>query len=977
VSERDTDRNRLQALVRGALARPSTERGRWIDEVSAGDVGLRDRLEDLVRIVEEETDPGAQVRPLDRGSDRPGGIGWRADVPEPRLTPGQQLGRYEILDLLGEGGMGTVYRALDPSLGREVAIKALAHAFRGDSGSLRRFEREARVLAALSHPNIASIYGFEQLDGSPYLVLERVDGGTLSSRLAAGPMPLREVLAVALQIVDGLEEAHAKGVIHRDLKPSNVMLAPGGRAKLVDFGLAKTSSRRAEPQTSAEPITEVGTVLGTARYMSPEQVQGDEVDTRTDVWAFGCVLYEMLAGRPTFGGRSVPDVLAAVLRDEPDWSTLPPETPSAIRRLLRRCLKRDPRARLQHIGDARLELMDAEVEPQPAAAAGRSRGWRLAQLAALPLLALAVAGGLYVLSSGPAGAARLPARLSLELPAQIALSADYAAPFAVAPTGTQLAIEGTEGGIRRLYIRGLADLALRPLLGTEGARQPFFSTDGAWVGFFADRKLAKVAVNGGTVLELADIGGNPRGATWAADGTIVVAPSQTSGLVRVSERGGRPSALTTLNKVGGEASHRWPDALPGARWVLFTVGLQDAGFDEGRIEAVSLDSGERRVVLAGAGFARYLRDGRLLFARAGRLHVVGFDRERVAVRGVPDVLLDGVRYDARNGGCHLAVSASGVVVYGPGVASSSDRYLVWVDRSGRVQRVMDTSRPFRDPRLSPDGSRIATVVGTSTESDLWLVDPNGTFSQVSFGLSPHRPAWRPDGSALTVGAEKSGTWRLLSIAADGGGSPATLVETSNRVYPNAWSPDGKLLVFQENHPETGWDLKVLETDGAGRAVGAPRPLAATPFHENNAALSPDGRWVAYESDEVDAVVQIYVRSFPDGGAKMRVSSEGARLPVWGRGGELFFWRTGEDGGLLVAHTRSAGGHLTVGAVEPIFVQGAASPASISRLVITVAGARFDVHPSATRLVALESVAAARENPYSRPVVVLDWAGRQP
>ena len=450
-------------------------------------------------------------------------------------------------------------------------------------------------------------------------------------------------------------------------------------------------------------------------------------------------------------------------------------------------------------------------------------------------------------------------------------------------------------------------------------------------------------------------------------GSIVVAPSQTSGLVRVSDRGGPLVTVTTVDRTRGEYSHRWPDAVPGGPWVLFTVGLEDASFDEARIEAVSLETGERRVVLAGAGFARYLPPGRLLFARGGRLHVMAFDPRTLTVDGEPDVVVDGVRYDPRNGGCHLAVSASGAFVYGPGVAISSDYYLAWVDWEGRLVRAMDTPRPYRDPRLAPDGMRIATVVGTSTESDLWLVDANATFSRLSFGLSPHRPAWSPDGTRISVGAQRSGGWHLLSLAADGSGSPITLFESPNRVYPNAWSPDGRYLLFQESRPETGWDLRVLETDSSGRPVGAPRMLAATPFHESGAALSPDGRWVAYESDEVDGVVQVYVRSFPDGAHKIRVSTGGARLPVWGRGGALYYRHTGQDR-LHVVHTRTEGGQLNVTAVEPVWTT---EPAATARLVISVAGARFDVHPSATRFLALEAAGAASTPVFSRPVVVLD------
>jgi Tol biopolymer transport system component len=1008
----DRDRDRLHALLRGALDQPPDARDRWADQACGGNAGLRARLGALLRAVDQETE---QHTPADRQAlptptpvptplPTPGGgfayaphSGSTASgdpdllKTPPRLSPGQQLGRYQIIDLLGAGGMGTVYRALDTSLGREVAIKALAHAFRGDAGSLRRFEREARVLAAMSHPNIAAIYGLERLDGSPYLVLERVEGDTLAHRIARGPLPWQEAAAIAIQIIDGLEEAHSKGVIHRDLKPSNVMLAPGGRVKLLDFGLAKTSTRHEDTVVSAT-ITAAGAVLGTARYMSPEQVQGEEVDTRTDVWAFGCVLYEMLTGRAGFPGRSVPEVLAAVLRDDPDWNKLPADLPPLVQRLLRRCLRRDLRTRLHHIGDARLDLLDAENDSAIALAAQRAvriGRWRLGTVraatnAAVALLAIgAIAlAAIALLRPRPAGIAQRPVRLSLDLPPHLTLGNAWDAPFAIAPSGSPIAIEAGEGDTRRLYVRDLGDPSLRAIAGTEGMRQPFFSPDGAHIAFFADRRLLKVPTNGGPVQQLADIGGNPRGAVWAADGTIVLSPSQTSGLVRVSDRGGRPTALTTLDQARGEFSHRWPDALPGGRWILFTVGIEDASFDDGRIDAVSLETGERRTVMQNAGFARYLPNGRLLFVRGGRLSSVPFDPDRLTARGAPEVLVDGVRYDPRNGGCHLAVSQSGAFIYGPGIPSSSDYYLAWVDREARIQRVVDTPRPFRDPRSSPDGRRVAITIGPTLDSDLWMVDSNATLSRLSFNLSPYRPTWTPDGTRIIVGAQNTAAqkadagkpvpWRLLAFAADGTGSPTVLFEGPHRVYPDAWTPDGRRLVFQERSPETGWDLKVLDVDASGKPVGAPRAIAATPFHETTAALSPDGKWIAYESDELDGIVQVYARTFPEGAHKVRVSAGGARWPVWGHGGDLYYYETGESK-LHLAHTRRQGDQLIVTGDEFVFGEPGKEPPALARLVITVAGARYDVHTpssSAARYLTLESATTDTPPALSRPVIVL-------
>ena len=974
--DRPSDLARLNTLLGAVLELSPEERERWIDESSAGNSGLRDQLRAMLRGAQADALGSSQSETayLPPTESREAGSGGSGRTPAPfepageRLVLGQHVGRYQVLDLLGAGGMGRVYRALDASLGREVAIKGLADAFRGDARSLRRFEREARVLATLSHPNIAAIYGFERVNGSPYLVLERVEGETLAHRLVRGALPIEEALGIAAQIVAGLEEAHAKGVIHRDLKPSNVMLAPGRQVKLVDFGLAKTAAVERDAELSIDPITEVGLVVGTARYMSPEQVTGGDVDTRTDVWAFGCVLYEMLAAKPVFAGRSVSEVAAAVLRDEPDWSLLPADVPRAVTRLIRRCLRRDPRARLQHVGDARIELLDLEQDADRSgqiAVPPPARRW-LPWLIGAALLMVGLAAG-YLLRPGEQASAQ-PARLSLELPAPLAFAPGFPAPFALAPSGSLLAIEAADRGTRKLYLRDLRDPALRPVPGSDGAWQPFFSTDGRWLAFFTQRKLAKVAVGGGPVIEVADIGGNPRGATWSPDGSIVLAPTQTAGLMRVSDRGGPPVALTTLDKSHDEYSHRWPDAIPGTRWVLFTVGIEDATFDEGRIEAVSLETGERRVVLAGAGFARYLPGDRLLFVRGGLVYAVGFDAKAIAVRGTPEVLLDAIRYDWRNGGSHLAVSTSGVLVYGPGQPSSHEYYLSWVGQDGSFQRATDTPRRFRDLERSPDGGRIAVAVGTSTESDLWAVDANGTLARLSTGLSPYRPTWTADGRGVTVGAKKDGKWRLLTIPADGSGEPSVLFESANRLYPAAWSPDGRRLLFQESGATTGWDLRALEVDGAGRPVGTPKAFAASPFHESTAAISNDGRWAAYESDELDGVVQIYVRSWPDGAHKLQASTRGGRLPAWGPNGELYYWETGENV-LRVVRTSEANGQLTLRPAEPVW-NGDVASAVLRRLMITVPNGRFDIDARGTRFLVLEKATTEAGPDLKSPVVVV-------
>jgi serine/threonine-protein kinase len=955
------DWKRLDTLLEGALDKPPAERRAWLDEVCAGDPEARATLEELLAHAESESGP------LGRGVQE-----WatqpKVETPAESIQPGQSLGRFQILGLLGSGGMGRVFRALDPALGREVAIKALADAFRDDAASLRRFECEARLLATLNHPGIATIYGFEVLEGAPYLILELVEGETVTARLLRGSIPVEETVSLAVQIAEALEEAHRKGVVHRDLKPSNVMLTAAGRVKVLDFGLAKSvATREGGPIDQAHTVT--GVILGTAPYMSPEQVRGEPVDVRSDVWAFGCLLYEMLAGRRAFAGNSVPEILAVVLRDEPDWSRLPDETPDLVRRLLQRCLRKDPHDRLQDIGDARLELAELQA---PGRATLRWRARHVLRARAGWWLALSVGAGAAILAGStltrPHATPQHTLRLSVDLPQPLTLTKDFAAPFALSPDGRSLVLVASDGSTSRLYVRSLDDLSFRVLAGTEGARQPSFAPDGRAVAFFADRKLKRISLQGGSVESLAEIGGNPRGVSWGSKGWIVLAPSQTSGLVRVRESGGAPEAVTRLDESRGEASHRWPEVLPGGAWVVFTVAGQDESFDDARIELVSLETGERRLVLKGGTHSHYLPSGHLLYARRGQLYATRFDLERREASGTPEVVIEGIRYDARNGGANLAVAATGALLFLPGVPSSPESTLGWIDAAGTIKRLVDQPRVFRSPRLSPDGSRIAVVIGPDAESDLWTVDADATLTRASFGLSPQRPVWRPDGKGITVGAKKDGRWQLLDVALDGSGQTKLLYESAQRLYPCAWLPDGRRLIFQEHTAATGWDLWALELDVSGQASSTPRPIAVTPFQEANAAISPDGRWLAYESDELDGIVEVYVRSFPEGTGKVRLSVGGARWPRWSRSGGAVFWESTPSNTLTRTPGRVEAGKFRAAPAEVVWNP---SVRENPRLMFTPNYPTYDVD-AAGRFLVLERNAPIAEPALTRPVVVLDW-----
>jgi hypothetical protein len=896
------------------------------------------------------------------------------EAPGGEMPSGTRLGPYEIRGLLGTGGMGRVYRAHDTVLGRSVAIKALAADLTDDETTLRRFEREARLLADVSHPNIASVHGLHRFEGLPYLVMELVEGATLDERIGRGRLPPAEAVALARQVAEALEEAHGKGIVHRDLKPSNVKIGKSGRVKVLDFGLARRVPSGSGGETSLSGnLTQEGTILGTVPYMSPEQARGEDVDTRSDVWALGCLLFEMLSGTRPFKGRTVTELLASVLRDDIDLDRLPADTPSELRRLVRRCLTRDVRHRIQHVGDVRLELEEIE-----SGAEGRDRQGRPAlragALVAWAVTALAVVAASWALLRPAASGAReasSPRRFVLDLPDGVSLPrGDYASPVALSPDGTDLVLLG-EGppGEGRLYRRRLDGLEWVAIPGTEGAWQPFFSPDGRAVGFFAERRLKRIALDGTAPATVAEIGSNPRGASWAPDGTIVLGPSQTSGLVRVDARGGAPTPLTELDAGAGERSHRWPQVLPGGRFVLFTIDYEETTFDDAALAVVSLDTGERRIVLRGGAHGRWVAGGHLVYARGGRLFAVPFDADRLVVTGTPVQVLDGVAYDLRNGGTRIAVAGDGTLAYVPGLPGSLERRLVWVDAGGTREAVTAEPRRFLDPRLSPDRRRVAVRIGEPARSDLWTLDlASGTLSQVTTGRACFRPVWTPDGTGLTVGVHEDDRWRILTLRPDGSSPGVTLVEAAHRLYPGAWSTDGRVLVYQERTDDAGWNVATVEVDGSGRPAGAPQTLLGTPANETNPALSRDGRLLAWESDEMDGLVAVYVRPFGRPGASVKASSGGGRWPQWGRDGELYYWSSFTRRMIRVRH-HVEGGRLVIDG-EDLLWTAAGGPVEVP--VSEHLGFGFDLDPARSRFLMMESAAAAAHPVTPEVVLALGW-----
>jgi Tol biopolymer transport system component len=818
------------------------------------------------------------------------------------LSVGARIGPYVIDGAIGAGGMGEVYRATDTNLARQVAVKVLPDAVAADPDRLARFDREARTLAALNHPNIAHVYGFERTDGTAALVMELVDGATLADRIGQGAVPLAEALPIARQVAEALEAAHDQGIIHRDLKPANIKVRPDGTVKVLDFGLAKaldpTRSGATAPGLSMSPtlttpaMTAAGLILGTAAYMSPEQAKGRPVDRRTDVWAFGCVLYEMLTGRQTFPGDDVTEVLAAVVRADPDWTALPAATPRAIVTLLQRCLRKDQRQRLADLSAARLDIDDALAGGE--ATRGEAAPVRR-RLAPMPMAAAAVAligaGAIlaWMLKPSPAPATQGPLRMQVTLPAADELD-ENARNLALSADGRMLAYIAVRDGVSRLYVRPIDAFDARVLDGTDGAYNPFFSPDGAWIGFIAQDKMKKIPVGGGAAQTLVGGLGVNAGAAWGADGTIVYAPSMIGegGLWRIPAAGGTPTRVTTPDAARGEYSHRYPQFLPGGQAVLFT-SLRGFGWDESNVEAVVLKTGERRMLVHGGQTGAYVPAGHLLYCRAGSMFDVPFDPVRLEVGDAkPVALADDVQQNFGPYGALYAVSRTGAIAYvpAPGGSRRFERQLVWVDRQGHRAPVGAPSRNYGDAALSPDGERIAVSIRAGTE-DLWRYDlkrqlltrlPGGEWSSETV-------TWSRDGRELAYRSNAAGRWQMYMLPEDGSApqGPPLLTSPSTDI-PTSFSPDGRTLAFNRLGGGTLYDIWTLPLDGDRQ----PRPFLETPANEQDPQFSPDGHWLAYFSDESGGP-QVYVVPFPGPGPRIQISTDGGLAPQWNpRGGELFY-----------------------------------------------------------------------------------------
>jgi Tol biopolymer transport system component len=833
------------------------------------------------------------------------------------MSPQQTIGHYRVTAKLGEGGMGAVYRATDTILGRDVAVKLLSPALAGDADYMARFQREAKVLASLNHPNIATIHGLEEADGVRALVMELVEGPTLADRIVEGAFPLEEALSIAKQIAEALEAAHEKGIVHRDLKPANVKVTPQGAVKVLDFGLAQAAEPSAPKGDAADSptltirATQAGLVIGTAGYMSPEQAAGKPVDRRADIWSFGVVLWEMLTRTQLFAGETVTHTLANVLKGEIDYSMLPASTPVAIRELLRRCLDRNLKSRLQAMGEARIAIEKYLADPAGAfaiveqPATRRSRRSVVFWAAAAGVLAVIAAATSWMAWRGARSMENALLRLSVDLGPAAMTGLNLT--VAISPDGKRLVYPARGPDDKpQLEIRLLDQAQGTPLAGTAGGTDPFFSPDGQWVGFFADNKMKKVSIQGGGPVNLCDAVFD-YGASWGEDGTIVAALSLLSSLSRVSAGGRRLEPLTKLGR--GEATHRWPQVLPGGQAVLFTAASSGVVLGNSSVQAMSLKTGATKILQPGAYFGRYLptngRSGHLLYLQQGVLFGVPFDPGRLEMRGTPTPLLEDVAANPALGGGQFDFSATGTFVYLAGKGAAQQWSVVWLDSSGRTQPLLATPAAYTFPRFSPDGRLLAVQITSRDGTDIYLYDwGRDALTRLTFTGHAQIPVWAPDGKHIAYESVERG-FEVWWVRSDGSGEAQRLLESQNNMAPWSFSPNGRRLAYFETNPETAMDIWTLPLDISDPdrpKVGKPEPFLRTPASENVPVFSPDGRWIAYRSTE-SGTTEIFVRPYPArSGGKWQISTGGGLYAIWSNNGRELFYQTVDNRIMVAGYT---------------------------------------------------------------------------
>ncbi len=886
------------------------------------------------------------------------------------LSAGSRLGPYEILAPLGAGGMGEVYRARDTRLERTVAIKVLPSHLAADPALRERFEREARAVSSLNHPHICTLHDVGHQEGVDYLVMEYLEGQTLAARLERGPLPLDELLRCAIEIADALDRAHRQGLIHRDLKPGNIMLTKSG-AKLLDFGLAKLRPSEASPivsgltarPTERRDLTAEGTIIGTFQYMAPEQLEGKDADPRTDIFAFGAVVYEMATGHRAFTGKSQASLIAAILASvPPPVSSLQPMAPAALDRAVSRCLEKDPDDRWQTARDLMSELKwisqgdsrAGAAAPASARLKGRERlAWIVAAIALLGLVAsLTIA--ITHLRMSPAEA--VPARFTMTPPEKNTFEIS----FALSPDGRRVAFVAGSDARPQLWIRPLDSFEAQPLPGTEGAGFPFWSPDGRYIGFFTNGKLKKIEASGGAAQTVCDAS-DGRGGTWNHDGLIVFCPRPGAVLYRVSAAGGEPVPITKLDPSRHERNHRWPHFLPDGRHFLFTARASLR--EEEAIYIGSLDSDSRVRVATTVSSSAYAAPGYLLFVKEGTLMAQPFDGARLKITGDPTPIAERVEIQGQNGPTGYAsfsVANSGALVYRRGLRRDSQ--LIWFDRGGKQIAVLDQPGDYDEPALSPDGSRLALERRESPRSsDLWVIDlPRSLFTRLTFDPAEEVcSVWSPDGSRIVFSSQRTGIYDLYQKMSNGAGGDDLLLHSELFKWPDDWSRDGRFLLYEAFDTNTNSDLWVLPMTGTP-AGEKPRPYVQTEFNETHGHFSPDGRWVAYTSDE-SGRPEVFVQAFPASGGKWQVSTEGGDQATWNSDGREILY-IGPDRRVMAVP------------IKPGTTFEAGVPESLFQARIIGAGQSFSrnsyvLSPDGRRLLVISTVEGTSSTPIS---VVLNW-----
>jgi serine/threonine-protein kinase len=864
---------------------------------------------------------------------------------------GQKLGGYEVVAKLGEGGMGEVYRARDTKLHREVAVKILPALFASDPGRLTRFEREAQTLAALNHPHIAQIYGV--IEHPSALVMEFVDGETLAERIARGPIPAEDALPFARQIAAALETAHQRGIVHRDLKPANIMLTREGAVKVLDFGLAKAfdpvSDATAMPAaianspTFTSPATQIGVVLGTAAYMAPEQAKGRAVDRRVDVWAFGCVFYEMLTGRRPFAGEDVTDVITAIMRDEPDWSRLPrgrEALPPVAERYLQRCLQKNPAERVQDMGDVRLALTGAFDGATTASAPAASASWWNARTlaAAIVLATAAGAAASWALKPVPPQPPAPVRRLTITPSPSIAI-ANTNRDLTITPDGKAIVYFSSQGASRELFVRRMDALVPTALFDACTCFEPTVSPDSQWVAFSdeQDYTLRKVSLSGGSATTIASIRREMRGASWGDDEAIVYAT--TEGLWRVPASGGTPASIVRPDASRGEAEYAWPEVLPGSGAVLFTITAEGAARDKA-VAIRDLKSGITKVLLHGATNPHYSRSGHLLYVSEGALRAVRFDASTLAIDGTPVTVAEDVPAKAA-GAADFAAAGDGTLAYIAG-AASAQRRLVWIDRDGARTVLPAPLHSYTIPRISPDGTRIALDV-REQRVNIWIWDiARQTLTRLTDTPSfDGVPLWSRDGRVIIFASGRNGPQGLFTQPADGSAPARELFKAGTMSHPMSLTLDGLHLLYEYRNEAPNSDIMMIPLQGAI----TPSPVLATNANEVNAEVSPDGHFLAYQSNE-SGTEEVWVRPFPDvQSGRWQISVKGGTKPAWGAGGRELYYVSFDDHLFRVDVT-----------LQPVFRAGAPKPALDTAIYARVGARTYDVSPDG-RLLVIEPLGA--------------------